>query len=110
MVSIGISNDDIRTMQRHPQIWLANAATDFKLAGIINMRMLAAKLAGEIIQDTYFFSPQAVKTADLNRSVNMANLPVMIPDWGDDEGLFNHYQWMIELKAAEGKFIQTAAP
>jgi simple sugar transport system substrate-binding protein len=106
MVSIGISTDDIRLMLRHRNIWLANVAIDPKIAGMVNMRMLAAKLAGEDLPETFSFSPQLVKTADLNPGVNIANLSVMIPDWGDGQGLFDQYQWMIDLKAAEGKYLR----
>jgi len=110
LFSIGISNDDMRLMQRHADIWIANTAVDPKLAGTVNMRILAARLAGETLSDTFSFDPQLVKTADLNRAVNMANIAALVPDWGDGKGLFDHYQWMDDLKTAEGKYFRIAPP
>lgn len=106
IISIGISSEDIRLMLRHSAIWLASSAVDPKLAGTVTMRMLAALMAGETLSDTFSFNPQLVKTADLKHTVNIANLSVMMPDWEDGEGLFDSYQWMIDLKAAEGKYLR----
>jgi simple sugar transport system substrate-binding protein len=106
MVSIGISNDDLHLMQRHPEIWLASAAVDPKLAGTVNMRIMAAKLAGEMPPDTFAFTPKLVRTEDLSRVVNIANISVMIPEWGEGRGLFDYYRWMIDLKAAEVKYLR----
>ena len=105
LFSIGISNEDIRLMLRHSQVWLANTAVDPKVAGTVNMRILAAVLAGETLYDTFSFDPQLVKTSDLNHAVNLSNLPVMVPNWGEGKGLFDHYQWMIDLKTAEGRYL-----
>jgi simple sugar transport system substrate-binding protein len=110
LFSIGISNDDMRLMQRHADIWIANTAVDPKLAGTVNMRMLAARLAGETLSETFSFDPQLVKTADLNRAVNMANIAALVPDWGDGKGFFDHYQWMDDVKAAEGKYFRIPPP
>jgi simple sugar transport system substrate-binding protein len=106
MVSIGISNDDMRLMQRHAGIWLANTAVDPKIAGTVNMRLLAARLAGEILQDTFSFDSQLVRTTDLNHAVNMANIATLLSGWGEGKGLFDHYQWMDELKDAEIKHLR----
>ena len=106
LVSVGISNEDIRLMQRHRGMWLASTAVDPKIAGMVNMRILAARLAGETLNDTFSFDPQLVKTVDLGHAVNIANLSVMVQNWGDGRGLFDHYQWMINLKAAEGKYLR----
>jgi simple sugar transport system substrate-binding protein len=106
MVSIGISNDDMRLMQRHSGLWLANTAVDPKLAGTINMRQLAASLAGETLQNTFYFDPQLVRTTDLNHAVNMANISTLLPHWSEGKGLFDHYQWMIELKDSELKHLR----
>jgi simple sugar transport system substrate-binding protein len=103
LFSIGISNDGIRLMQRHSQTWIATAAGDTKLAGAVNMRILAAKFAGEPLPDTFSFEPRLVRTADLNRAVNVENPRFMIPGWNSGQGLFDNYQWMIRLKAAGGK-------
>jgi simple sugar transport system substrate-binding protein len=106
LTSIGISNDVIHQMLRHPDIWLASAAVDPKLAGTVNMRLLAALLAGEAVTDTFSFSPQLVKTTDLNIGVNLGNISVIVPGWGGGEGLFDDYKWMIDLKAAGEKYLR----
>jgi simple sugar transport system substrate-binding protein len=106
MVSIGISNDDMSLMQRHSAIWIANTAVDPKLAGTVNMRLLAAQFAGETLPDTFSFDPQLVRTADLNHAINMANIATLLPNWGEGKGLFSLYQWMIELKEAELKHLR----
>ncbi|MCL2599773.1 MAG: substrate-binding domain-containing protein [Treponema sp.] len=110
MFSSGISNESLRLMQRHREIWLASTTVDHKLAGTVTMRILAAMLAGEPLDSTFFFHPQLVRTADLNRAVNVANLSMMLPQWDDGKGLFDHYQWMIELKAAETRFLRISPP
>jgi len=107
LTSIGISNDVIHQMLRRPDIWLANAAVDPKLAGTVNMRLLAARLAGESsVPETFSFSPQLVKTKDLNISVNLGNISMIVPEWGEGEGLFDDYKWMIDLKAAVEKYLR----
>jgi simple sugar transport system substrate-binding protein len=107
LTSIGISNDVIHRMLRHPDIWLASAAVDPKLAGTVNMRLLAARLAGDpSAADTFSFSPQLVKTTDLNIGVNLGNISVIVPGWGEGEGLFDNYKWMIDLKAAGEKYLK----
>ena len=106
LASVGISNDIIHQMLRHQDIWLASAAVDPKLAGTVNMRLLAARLAGEAAVDTFSFSPQLVKTTDLNIGVNLGNISVMVPGWGEGEGLFDNYKWMIDLKAAGEKYLK----
>ena len=106
LTSIGISNDDIHRMLRHPDIWLASAAVDPKLAGTVNTRILAARLAGEDVGSTFSFIPQLVKTADLNIGVNLGNMSVIVAGWGEGEGLFDNYQWMIDLKAAGEKYLR----
>ena len=108
LFSVGISNDAIRQMLRHRDIWIATTAIDPKLAGTVNMRILAASLASEPLGDTFFFKPQLVRTADLNYAVTLANIATLVPDWGDAQGLFDHYQWMNDLKAAEGRYLQVA--
>jgi simple sugar transport system substrate-binding protein len=106
MVSIGISNDDMRLMQRHAGFWLANTAVDPKIAGTVNMRLLAASLAGEPLYDTFSFDPQLIRTSDLNHEVNMSNIASLLPDWGEGNGLFDQYPWMNELKDAEMKHLR----
>jgi len=110
LFSVGISNEDMRLMQRHGENWIASTAVDPKLAGTVAMRILAAALAGETLNEMFSFDPQLIKTADLNRAVNMENIAALVPNWGEGRGLFDDYQWMIDLKAAEGKYLRIMPP
>jgi len=106
LFSTGVTNESLRMMQRHRNIWTASTTVDHKLAGRVTVRILAAMLAGETPDGDFFFEPRLVRTADLNRAVNVANLSMMLPDWPDGEGLFDGYRWMAELKAAEARFFR----
>ena len=97
MTSIDISNDDIKLMLDLPDQWIASAATDPSLAGVVNMRLLAAKLAGENTPATYTFDAQLVKTSMLTHSITMANIALYIPGWLSPQGLFE-YPWIATLK------------
>src|SRR5512133_2404505 len=47
LISIDVSNQDMNLMRETDSVWLSTAAVDPKLIGIVNMRLLAKKLAGE---------------------------------------------------------------
>ncbi|MDR0628190.1 MAG: hypothetical protein LBG24_00810 [Treponema sp.] len=101
--SIDISNDDIDLMISHPNIWKSTAAVDPKLIGISNIRLLAAKFAGESTPDTFNLDAQGVKTSDLRPGINMSNIITVASDWRQEKGVFDSYQWMKEIKAAVAK-------
>ncbi|MCL1812649.1 MAG: substrate-binding domain-containing protein [Treponema sp.] len=103
LMSIDISNDDINLMLEYPDIWVSTAAVDPKLIGISNMRLLAAKFAGESTPDTYNLDAQGVKTTQLNSSINMTNIATVVPGWGQEQGVWDHFGWMAEIKAAAKK-------
>ena len=103
IMSIDISNDDINLMLSHPDVWVSTAAVDPKLIGIADMRLLAAKFAGEPTPDTYNLDAQGVKTTDLNPSINMTNIASVVNGWGQEKGVFDSYPWMAEIKAAVAK-------
>jgi simple sugar transport system substrate-binding protein len=103
LMSIDISNDDINLMLSHPDVWVSTAAVDPKLIGIADMRLLAAKFAGESTPDTYNLDAQLVKTSVLNESINMTNIATVVQGWGQEKGVFDSYAWMAELKSATGK-------
>jgi len=97
LTSIDISNDTINLMMDHTDHWIASAATDPSIAGIVIMRLLAAKFAGENTPSTYTFGAQLIETSKLSHSVNMANIASFIPGWPSSQGLFE-YPWMTVLK------------
>ncbi|MDR1651352.1 MAG: sugar ABC transporter substrate-binding protein [Synergistaceae bacterium] len=100
LMSIDISNDDINLMLTHPDVWISTAAVDPKLIGIADMRLLAAKFAGEETPDTYNLDAQLVKTSELDESINMTNIVSVVNGWGQEKGVFDSYPWMAELKEA----------
>ena len=97
LTSIDISNDDIKLMLDIPDQWIACAATDPSFAGVVNMRLLAAKLAGENTPATYTFDAQLIETSMLTHSITMANIAFHIPGWSSPQGLFE-YPWTADLK------------
>ena len=99
-MSIDISNDDINLMLKNPDVWVSTAAVDPKLIGIADMRLLAAKFAGEETPNEYNLDAQLVNTTDLNESINMTNIATVVDGWGQEEGVFDISAWMAELKAA----------
>jgi simple sugar transport system substrate-binding protein len=100
LMSIDISNDDINLMLQYPDLWVSTAAVDPKLIGISNMRLLAAKFAGESTPDTYNLDAQGVKTTQLNSSINMTNIADVVPGWGQERGVWDQFPWMAQIKAA----------
>jgi hypothetical protein len=64
---------------------------------------LAAKFAGEHTPDTFNLDAQGVKTSDLKPGINMSNIVTVAPDWGQEKGVFDSYQWLKEIKAAAAK-------
>lgn len=103
IMSIDISNDDINLMLTYPDVWVSTAAVDPKLIGIADMRLLAAKFAGEKTPDTYDLPAQLVNTSDLNKSINMTNIATVVKGWGQEKGVFDNFEWMAKLKAAAKK-------
>jgi simple sugar transport system substrate-binding protein len=102
-MSIDISNDDINLMLGHPDVWVSTAAVDPKLIGIADMRLLAAKFAGESTPDTYNLDAQGVKTTELNSSIDMTNIVTVVNGWGQETGVYDNYGWFKEIKAAVAK-------
>jgi len=109
LVSIDISNETLRLMTAYPDIWLACAGVDPGLIGIVNMRVLAAKLAGENVPDSFSFDARILEASRLDSSATMGNIAAMDPGWALTAGLFDGYPWMEELKAAVGKYQRIPA-
>lgn len=106
LVSIGLSTDNIKLMLNRSAVWLCAVVEDPGLIGVVNTRLLAAKLAGEATPDTYVFEGRIVKTASLSPAVTIANIALMLPDWARDEGIFDQYPWMTALKTAETNYMR----
>lgn len=76
--------------------WLSTAAVDPSLIGIMNMRLLAKKIAGEETPADYKLEPKLIKQEDLTESTNMTNLGDVIDGWGKSDD-FNE-EWMKKLR------------
>jgi len=104
IISIDISDNDMDLMRANRYTWLSTAAVDPKLIGIVNMRLLAMKFAGETTPDTYYLEAQLVETKVLDDSVNMSNIAKVVEGWGNDSGIFDNFAWMNELKEITFKY------
>ncbi len=98
LVSIDISNQDINLMREPGSVWIATAAVDPKLIGIVDMRLLAKKFAGEETPDEYDLEAKLIRQSDLKPDTTMQTLNEVIPGWGDTDA-FNE-PWMDKLRAA----------
>ena len=97
LVSIDISNQDINFMREDKSNWLSTAAVDPRLIGMMDMRLMAKKLAGEQTPDTYDLEAKLIKKEDLKEGINMTNLKEVIDGWGKSEE-FNE-DWMDKLRS-----------
>ncbi len=98
LVSIDISNQDMNLMREEGSVWIATAAVDPALIGIVDMRLLAMKFAGEEVPDNYDLEARLVMASDLKPETNMLNLGDVVEGWGQSDA-FNQ-PWMDILRAA----------
>ncbi len=96
LISIDISNQDINLMREPGSVWIATAAVDPKLIGIVDMRLLAKKFAGEETPDEYDLEAKLIRQSDLKPDTTMQTLNEVIPGWGDTDA-FNE-PWMDKLR------------
>ncbi|GBF11866.1 sugar ABC transporter substrate-binding protein [Tepidibacillus sp. HK-1] len=97
LISIDISNQDINLMREEGSTWIATAAVDPRLIGIVDMRLLAKKFAGEETPDTYDLEAKLIKKDQLKSDTNMTNLNLVVDGWGKSDA-FNE-PWMDTLRA-----------
>ncbi len=98
LVSIDISNQDINLMREPGSNWIATAAVDARLIGLVDMRLLAKKFAGEETPDEYDLEARLVRQSDLKPDTTMQNLSDVVEGWGQSDA-FNE-PWMDKLRAA----------
>lgn len=96
LISIDISNQDINLMLEENSNWVSTAAVDPSLIGVMNMRLLAKKIAGEETPDHYQLEPKLIKQEDLTAETNMTNLNDVIDGWGVSEDFDE--DWMKKLR------------
>ena len=68
-----------------------------RLIGIVDMRLLAKKFAGEELPANYDLEAKLIKQSDLKPDTNMENLKDVIEGWGKSDA-FNE-TWMDVLRA-----------
>lgn len=98
LISIDISNQDMNLMREEGSTWLSTAAVDPGLIGMVNMRLLAKKLAGESTPGTYDLEANLIKQSQLKPDTNMTNLGDVVDGWGQSDA-FNE-PWMDKLRSA----------
>lgn len=101
LISIDISNQDINLMREKDSTWLATAAVDPRLIGIVDMRLLAKKFAGEQTPGAYDLEAKLIKKDQLKPDTNMLTLKDVIEGWGKSDA-FNE-KWMDILRAKYAK-------
>jgi len=101
LISIDVSNQDINLMREEGSTWLATAAVDPKLIGIVDMRLLAKKFAGEETPKGYDLEAKLIKQEQLKADTTMFNLKEVIEGWGNSDA-FNE-DWMQKLRDQFGK-------
>ena len=83
--SIDISNDNIQLMVENPDVWRSSAAVDPKLIGIVNMRLVALKLADQETPEYFNLAANNIITTQLEEGVTMDQLGAIIEGWGNAE-------------------------
>lgn len=101
LISIDISNQDMNLMREEGSVWLSTAAVDPKLIGLVDMRLLAKKLAGEETPADYNLEAKLIKKDQLKVDTNMVNLKDVIEGWGKSDA-FNE-KWMDTLRVKYAK-------
>jgi simple sugar transport system substrate-binding protein len=101
LISIDISNQDMNLMREENSVWYSTAAVDPRLIGIVDMRLLAKKFAGEEVPANYDLEAKLIKKTDLKADTNMETLKDVIDGWGKSDA-FNE-AWMDTLRAYYAK-------
>lgn len=101
LISIDVSNQDMNLMREPGSVWMSTAAVDPRLIGIVNMRLLAKKFAGEDTPDNYDLEAKLIKKDVLKPDTNMDTLKDVVEGWGKSDA-FNE-PWMDTLRAYYGK-------
>lgn len=99
IVSIDVSDADLKLMQEIGSPWVATAAVSSNVVAAVDVRILAKKIAEEQTPDTYKFSGNLITQSqlkDYGKTVTMKNLSEIIPGWGRSDAFDN--QWIKELR------------
>jgi simple sugar transport system substrate-binding protein len=95
---IDVSNADLQLMQSKDSPWIMTAAADAQLVGVINLRLLLKKIAGESIPATFEIPATTIYQKDLSGSTTVETLAVVYDTRGKSES-FNE-DWMKAIRKA----------
>ena len=95
LISIDISNQDMNLMREEGSVWLSTAAVDPALIGMVDMRLLAKKFAGEEVPANYDLEARLIKASQLKPDTNMLNLKDVVEGWGESNAFLE--PWMEQL-------------
>jgi simple sugar transport system substrate-binding protein len=101
VVSIDVSNQDINLMTENGSVWRSTAAVDPRLIGVMDMRLLAKKLAGVDVPATYELEPSLIKQENLTSDTTMDTLKNVIDGWGKSNDFDEN--WMKKLRDSNSK-------
>jgi len=99
LISIDISNQDMNLMREEGSVWLSTAAVDPGLIGMVDMRLLAKKFAGEEVPANYDLEAKLIKASQLLPETNMLNLKDVVEGWGKSDAF--QEPWMDALAACQ---------
>ena len=95
LISIDISNQDMNLMREEGSVWLSTAAVDPALIGMVDLRLLAKKFAGEEVPANYDLEARLIKASQLKPDTNMLNLKDVVEGWGESNAFLE--PWMEQL-------------
>jgi simple sugar transport system substrate-binding protein len=95
LISIDVSNQDMNLMREEGSVWLSTAAVDPALIGMVDMRLLAKKFAGEEVPANYDLEAKLIKASQLKPDTNMLNLKDVIEGWGKSDAFLE--PWMEQM-------------
>lgn len=96
LISIDISNQDINLMTEEGSSWMSTSAVDPHLIGIMDMRLLAKKIADEKTPETYELEPNVIRQENLTPETKMTSLGKVIEGWGVSDD--HNEEWMKLLR------------
>lgn len=97
IVTVDISNEDLMYMQEEGSCFVACASPAPQSIGQQAVRILAMRLHGDEVEDTYMLSAALVPQSELGENANVNNLGEMVDGYGESA---DHLpDWMVECKA-----------
>lgn len=97
IVTVDVSNEDLMYMQEEGSCFMACASPAPQSIGQQAVRILAMRLHGDEVEDTYMLSAALVPQSQLGENANVNNLGDTVEGYGEST---DHLpDWMVECKA-----------